>query len=505
MCSTPAATTRSRCPAWIADAPLKAACSDEPHCRSTVVAQTVSGQPATSTAPRPTFSACSPTCVTQPICTSSISPGSRSTRPTRPFSTCAASSSARMSASEPFRRPIGERTASTMYAPIGHHPEHRTHARSARIGHHYTPAWPRPRSSDGFSSTASGSRRATGSRSARRTTRRSSARVAKGGADEARLAVDAAERAMQNPLPAHERAAILDRTARLIDERSEEIARTISSEAGKPMKAARVEVARAMSTFTMAAVEARKLAGEVVPMDASPAGAGKLALTLRVPIGVVGAISPVQLPVQPRRPQGRAGARRRLRGRAQAGVADAAVGAPPRRARDRGRAAAGLAQRRLRLGRARSATCSSRTSASALITFTGSAGVGWRSPRARAAQAREPRARQRDARDRRRGRRPRRRRDAARGECVLVRRPELHLGAADLRRARRVRRIPRAFPPEGRRARGRRPGRRRDRRRPAHRHERARPCPRVDRGSDARAARASSPAERSTASSCGRP
>ena len=122
------------------------------------------------------------------------------------------------------------------------------------------------------------------------------ARVAKGGAEETRSAIAAAERAMQNPLAAHARAAILDRTARLIDERAEEIARTISSEAGKPMKAARVKVARAASTFTMAAVEARTLAGEVVPMDASPAGAGKVALTLRLPIGVVGAISPFNFP-----------------------------------------------------------------------------------------------------------------------------------------------------------------------------------------------------------------
>jgi acyl-CoA reductase-like NAD-dependent aldehyde dehydrogenase len=121
-------------------------------------------------------------------------------------------------------------------------------------------------------------------------------RIARGGSDEARRAVDASERAMSEPIPAHERAAILDRTARLVEERAEEIARTISAEAGKPMKAARVEVARAMSTFTMAAVEARKLAGEVVPMDASPAGVGKLALTLRVPIGVVGAISPFNFP-----------------------------------------------------------------------------------------------------------------------------------------------------------------------------------------------------------------
>jgi acyl-CoA reductase-like NAD-dependent aldehyde dehydrogenase len=121
-------------------------------------------------------------------------------------------------------------------------------------------------------------------------------RIARAGADEARRAVDAAERAMAEPLPAHRRAEILDRTADLVAERGEEIAATISAEAGKPMKAARVEAERASSTFRSAAVEARKLAGEMVPMDASPAGAGKLAFTIRVPIGVVGAISPFNFP-----------------------------------------------------------------------------------------------------------------------------------------------------------------------------------------------------------------
>jgi acyl-CoA reductase-like NAD-dependent aldehyde dehydrogenase len=102
---------------------------------------------------------------------------------------------------------------------------------------------------------------------------------------------------MRSPLPAHERAAILDGVAAALAERHDEVARTICAEAGKPMKAARVEAQRAVSTFTMAAVEARKLAGDVVPMDASPAGVGKLALTLRRPIGVVGAISPFNFPL----------------------------------------------------------------------------------------------------------------------------------------------------------------------------------------------------------------
>jgi acyl-CoA reductase-like NAD-dependent aldehyde dehydrogenase len=123
------------------------------------------------------------------------------------------------------------------------------------------------------------------------------ARVAKVGAAEARSAVDAAERAMQDPLPAHERAAILDRVAAALAERADEAARLICAEAGKPMKAARVEASRAVSTYTMAAVEARKLAGEVVPMDASQAGVGKLAFTQRVPVGVVGAISPFNFPL----------------------------------------------------------------------------------------------------------------------------------------------------------------------------------------------------------------
>src|ERR671927_322061 len=122
-------------------------------------------------------------------------------------------------------------------------------------------------------------------------------RVAKAGAAETRRAVDAAERAMAEPLPAHKRAEILVRVAGYLGRRHDEVARTISDEAGKPMKAARVEAKRAMSTYTMAAVEARKLAGEIVPMDASQAGEGKLAFTLRRPVGVVAAITPFNFPL----------------------------------------------------------------------------------------------------------------------------------------------------------------------------------------------------------------
>jgi acyl-CoA reductase-like NAD-dependent aldehyde dehydrogenase len=118
----------------------------------------------------------------------------------------------------------------------------------------------------------------------------------KSGAADARRAIDAAARALESPLPAHKRAEILVKTAGLIGRRHEEVARTISEEAGKPIKTARVEASRAMSTYTFAAVEARKLVGEMIPMDAAQAGEGKLAFTLRRPIGVVGAISPFNFP-----------------------------------------------------------------------------------------------------------------------------------------------------------------------------------------------------------------
>src|SRR3954452_13034747 len=121
-------------------------------------------------------------------------------------------------------------------------------------------------------------------------------RVAKGGRAEAERALDGAARALQSPLPAHKRAEILVRVAGSIGRRHEEVARTICEEAGKPIKAARVEASRAMSTYTFAAVEARKLAGQMVPMDAAQAGEGKLAFTIRKPIGVVGAISPFNFP-----------------------------------------------------------------------------------------------------------------------------------------------------------------------------------------------------------------
>jgi acyl-CoA reductase-like NAD-dependent aldehyde dehydrogenase len=111
-------------------------------------------------------------------------------------------------------------------------------------------------------------------------------------------AVEAARDALAAGAPAAwERAEVLERASRLLADRTENFARIIAAEAAKPIKTARVEAQRAVSTFTFAAIEARTLVGDLVPMEGSDVGEGKLAFTLRVPIGVVGAISPFNFPL----------------------------------------------------------------------------------------------------------------------------------------------------------------------------------------------------------------
>jgi acyl-CoA reductase-like NAD-dependent aldehyde dehydrogenase len=112
------------------------------------------------------------------------------------------------------------------------------------------------------------------------------------------LAVAAAKHALHaNPLPLWKRADILDKAAARLTARREEFAEIVAREAAKPIRTARVEAERAVGTFQFAAAEARKLGGEMIPLDAIPAGEGKLGFTLRVPIGVVGAIAPFNFPL----------------------------------------------------------------------------------------------------------------------------------------------------------------------------------------------------------------
>ncbi|HXR61324.1 MAG TPA: aldehyde dehydrogenase family protein, partial [Solirubrobacterales bacterium] len=123
-------------------------------------------------------------------------------------------------------------------------------------------------------------------------------RVAQGDEALVERAIEAANEAFEaTDFPQHARAVVLDRAAELVAERRDELAATIAAEAGKPIKTATLEAERCVSTLEFSSVEARKLTGGTVPMEAAPAGVGKLGVMLRVPYGVVGAISPFNFPL----------------------------------------------------------------------------------------------------------------------------------------------------------------------------------------------------------------
>ncbi len=120
---------------------------------------------------------------------------------------------------------------------------------------------------------------------------------ARAGDIEAALATAVRGAKIMAKLAAWERYQILRRTAEKLEARAEEFARTITLEEGKSIVEGRVEVDRAVQTLTLSAEEARRIHGETVPLDASPGGAGKMGFTLRVPCGVVLAISPFNFPL----------------------------------------------------------------------------------------------------------------------------------------------------------------------------------------------------------------
>lgn len=101
----------------------------------------------------------------------------------------------------------------------------------------------------------------------------------------------------RNWLPTHERIAILERTADLMRERRDELARRIALEGGKPWKDAVVEADRAINGVELCAEEAANLHGEHIPMGATPASAGRLAVAVREPIGLVAAVSAFNHPL----------------------------------------------------------------------------------------------------------------------------------------------------------------------------------------------------------------
>ncbi|MGE5444636.1 MAG: aldehyde dehydrogenase family protein, partial [Ignavibacteriales bacterium] len=109
-------------------------------------------------------------------------------------------------------------------------------------------------------------------------------------AKEAKEAIDSAEKAFEKfkNSPSYERSAILRRIADGIERRKEELARTIVEENGKPIKTARVEVARAVMTFTVGAEEANRFSGgELVPIDTIPGNEERFGMSRRFPLGII--------------------------------------------------------------------------------------------------------------------------------------------------------------------------------------------------------------------------
>lgn len=125
------------------------------------------------------------------------------------------------------------------------------------------------------------------------------ARVHEGTRKHAEEAIAAAARGFEatRQLPTYERQRVLRAVAGQLAERKEEFAHTIAQEAGKPLKAARVEAERAVQTFTAAAEEASRIYGEWLPLDLQEASAGRWGIVRRFPVGPVGAITPFNFPL----------------------------------------------------------------------------------------------------------------------------------------------------------------------------------------------------------------
>ncbi len=125
------------------------------------------------------------------------------------------------------------------------------------------------------------------------------AEVPQGTAEHAERAIQAAVRAFGSTrrLPAFERQRVLRSIAQQITSRKEEFARTIAQEAGKPLKASRTEVERAIFTFTVAAEETTRIPGEYLSLDWQQFTSGRWGIVRRYPIGPVAGITPFNFPL----------------------------------------------------------------------------------------------------------------------------------------------------------------------------------------------------------------
>ncbi|MBM7584234.1 acyl-CoA reductase-like NAD-dependent aldehyde dehydrogenase [Bacillus pakistanensis] len=130
--------------------------------------------------------------------------------------------------------------------------------------------------------------------------RKKIAKIAKANENHVVEAIYAAKEAFESSMktmPAYKRAEILENVVELLKIERESCAEIICQEASKPMQAALVEVDRTIMTYSFAAQEARRIYGESIPMDAAPGGEERVAYTVKEPLGVIGAITPFNFPM----------------------------------------------------------------------------------------------------------------------------------------------------------------------------------------------------------------
>src|SRR5438067_12165274 len=125
------------------------------------------------------------------------------------------------------------------------------------------------------------------------------ANVFQGRREHAEAAIKAAVKAFGTTrrLPEFERQRVLRRVAQTMVERKDEFSRTLAQEAGKPIKAARTEVERAIFTFNVAAEESTRIHGEFLPLDWQEFTAGRWGIVRRFPLGPIAGITPFNFPL----------------------------------------------------------------------------------------------------------------------------------------------------------------------------------------------------------------
>jgi glyceraldehyde-3-phosphate dehydrogenase (NADP+) len=123
--------------------------------------------------------------------------------------------------------------------------------------------------------------------------------VPRGTAEDVDKAISVAQKGYEinRKLPAHQRISILKKTGEIMQNRYEELAKTIASEGSKTINEARKEVGRAINTITISAEEARRIDGETIPFDSAEGSENRRGYYYRFPIGIIGAITPFNDPL----------------------------------------------------------------------------------------------------------------------------------------------------------------------------------------------------------------